>query len=139
MPATVGTISSRNPQPTYNDDTNQIGPSASNCLKRTHGNSKRSSPTGEASTSKRARRAGSSYTYADLGDCNERCRHCEASFWYGERLSIFATEHRQSDSTCNEENMEVNKEVLTEEDMGAAGERGTRTRIMVVFWFLIFL
>ncbi|PWA80300.1 helitron helicase-like domain-containing protein [Artemisia annua] len=24
--------------------------------------------------------------YDDLGDCTERCRHCNAAFWYGERL-----------------------------------------------------
>ncbi|GKA07927.1 hypothetical protein Tco_0687258 [Tanacetum coccineum] len=25
-------------------------------------------------------------TYVDLGDCNQRCRHCGATFWYEERL-----------------------------------------------------
>ena len=24
--------------------------------------------------------------YDDLGDCSERCPHCNAAFWYGERL-----------------------------------------------------
>ena len=24
--------------------------------------------------------------YNDLGDCSERCPHCNAAFWYGERL-----------------------------------------------------
>nr|GEY26654.1 helitron helicase-like domain-containing protein [Tanacetum cinerariifolium] len=30
--------------------------------------------------------AGTSYTYSDLGDCDQRCRYCGASFWYVERL-----------------------------------------------------
>ncbi|GKD39627.1 hypothetical protein Tco_1259834, partial [Tanacetum coccineum] len=92
MPVAVGTISSRNPQPTYNDgvnstfihneDANQTDPSASNCLKRTHGNSKRSSPTGKSSTSKRARRVGtdgctSAETAMSVVDI------VGASFWYG--------------------------------------------------------
>ncbi|PWA70253.1 hypothetical protein CTI12_AA290610 [Artemisia annua] len=27
-----------------------------------------------------------SLLYEDLGDCNERCRYCNAAFWHGERL-----------------------------------------------------
>ncbi|GJZ38066.1 hypothetical protein Tco_0584257 [Tanacetum coccineum] len=30
--------------------------------------------------------AGTSYTYSDFEDCDRRCRYCEASFWYVERL-----------------------------------------------------
>nr|GEZ41342.1 helitron helicase-like domain-containing protein [Tanacetum cinerariifolium] len=30
--------------------------------------------------------AGTSYMYSDLGDCDRRCRYCEDSFWYVERL-----------------------------------------------------
>ncbi|GJT12218.1 DNA helicase, partial [Tanacetum coccineum] len=37
-------------------------------------------------TSNSIMHTGSTYAYLDLGDCNQHCHHCGASFWYRERL-----------------------------------------------------
>ncbi|PWA38756.1 helitron helicase-like domain-containing protein [Artemisia annua] len=43
-----------------------------------------SGPSGSSATLQT--NEGVSPSYEDLGDCNERCRHCGAAFWYGEHV-----------------------------------------------------
>jgi hypothetical protein len=38
--------------------------------------------------------------YEDIGDCNERCRHCGAAFWYGERVLRDSRNNRPEYHLC---------------------------------------
>ncbi|KAJ9553601.1 hypothetical protein OSB04_017646 [Centaurea solstitialis] len=43
---------------------------------------------------------GTSATYDDLGDCDQRCFHCGAAFWYGERLKGHSNRRRPEYHLC---------------------------------------
>ncbi|GJS04225.1 hypothetical protein Tco_0320733 [Tanacetum coccineum] len=60
--------------------------SCSSGVTRRHSVRHRPSTRGPTVGSSSASSAGTSYTYTDFGDSDQRCRHCGASFWYGECL-----------------------------------------------------
>ena len=45
-------------------------------------------------------RADTSPSYEDLGDCDQRCRHYGAAFWYGERVKRSSTNTRTEYHLC---------------------------------------
>ncbi|PWA43981.1 nucleic acid-binding, OB-fold protein [Artemisia annua] len=60
---------------------------------------KRKRPTTQTEASMSINHKGLSSLYIDIGDCDWTCEHCNAAFWYGERLKR-STQQRVRYSRC---------------------------------------
>ncbi|GJS04226.1 hypothetical protein Tco_0320734 [Tanacetum coccineum] len=74
--------------------------SCSSGVTRRHSVRRHPSTRGPTVGSSSASGAGTSYTYTDFGDSDQRCRHCGASFWYGERLKGHSHNQRPKYHLC---------------------------------------
>ncbi|GJY33138.1 hypothetical protein Tco_0417607 [Tanacetum coccineum] len=77
-------------------------PSKRNCLSTPRASNTRlrkfTSATGQCRSSGHI--GGVSYEYTDLGDCNQQCHHCDAAFWFGERLKGHSNSRRPEYHLC---------------------------------------